>query len=280
MPTDFSETAEKALAQAVILAARSNVKLIVIHVVELNIYTMPAEMVTLGLMTEQLIDEAKEKMKTLVGKLKKDHKLKVEHANYIGNVYENIIRASHLFNADLIIMGTHGASGFREWLFGTNASHVVYKSPVPVLTIHKKSNISGFKRVVFPFNYNQLTLNKVEQVMALAIPFESAVFLLGFEDDSVKGNIATMLEHTYNISLKFSKAGIRCEYSLVEGENHAELILDHARKNKADLIAIVTMKDNNLLPVPGKEIIDHSEIPVLSVPAHPITKTENQMPIG
>ena len=43
------------------------------------------------------------------------------------------------YEVDLIVMGSHGASGLNEWLIGSNAQKIVRLAHCPVLTIKNKS---------------------------------------------------------------------------------------------------------------------------------------------
>ena len=52
-----------------------------------------------------------------------------------GIPYDEIIKKAQEFNADLIVLGTHGRTGLDHVLFGSTAEKVVRKSPIPVMTI-------------------------------------------------------------------------------------------------------------------------------------------------
>ena len=53
----------------------------------------------------------------------------------IGAPVEEINRAIEHEHADLVVMGTHGRTGFRHLVAGSVAERVVRSSKVPVLTI-------------------------------------------------------------------------------------------------------------------------------------------------
>jgi len=48
---------------------------------------------------------------------------------------ERIVRAARARHADLIVMGTHGRTGFSRFLLGSVASRVIATLPCPVLTV-------------------------------------------------------------------------------------------------------------------------------------------------
>ncbi|WP_027467379.1 universal stress protein [Deefgea rivuli] len=54
-----------------------------------------------------------------------------------GNPADTLLNAANAFNADLIVMGTHGYSGFMQLIFGSISESLLHKSRVPVLLIRK-----------------------------------------------------------------------------------------------------------------------------------------------
>ena len=52
-----------------------------------------------------------------------------------GSPFDRIVRAARTRRADLIVMGTHGRTGFSRLLLGSVASRVISASPCPVLTV-------------------------------------------------------------------------------------------------------------------------------------------------
>ena len=269
-PTDFSETAGKAQIKAIELSKKLNARLVFIHVVEIPAYAPHVEMISIGMVTETMIDSAKQKLKELSTKAKEEHGIRVDYSCYSGHVYDNIIRAAHLANADLIVMGTHGTSGISEWLFGSNAFSVVNNTTIPVLTINFHSDQNTFQKIVFPFNENLLTLKKINQVIALAKTFNSTVLLLGFAGENSNEELVSLHKKGEELSRAFTTENIRNTFSMSLGNNYADEILQFAAKEKADMITVATNRDHTIGHVfeskPEKKLVNHSEIPVLSIP--------------
>jgi nucleotide-binding universal stress UspA family protein len=61
--------------------------------------------------------------------------LQVTHFNEYGSTADGILNCSKEFNADLIVIGTHGRSGIDRLLMGSVAESVVRNSHVPVLVV-------------------------------------------------------------------------------------------------------------------------------------------------
>jgi nucleotide-binding universal stress UspA family protein len=57
-----------------------------------------------------------------------------------GQPADEIARVAERNQADLIVIATHGHTGWRRFLFGSVAEKVVRVAPCPVLTIQEPSN--------------------------------------------------------------------------------------------------------------------------------------------
>ncbi|HCM77185.1 MAG TPA: universal stress protein, partial [Cytophagales bacterium] len=65
---------------------------------------------------------------------------------------------------DLVIMGTKGASGLKEFFVGSNTEKVVRWSPVPVIAIKKSVKASSIQNIVFPS-----TLHNNEEALTMKV---------------------------------------------------------------------------------------------------------------
>jgi nucleotide-binding universal stress UspA family protein len=135
-PTDFTEGALSALPYAVDLAKSYNAKLYLLHV----IYDMSASTglhvphASLDEMYEEMQKGAEKEIEKVGAEMRVELK-NVETKVVRGVPYEEIRRFARENGMDLIIMGTHGRSGFDRIVFGSTAEKVVRNAVCPVLTI-------------------------------------------------------------------------------------------------------------------------------------------------
>jgi universal stress protein A len=127
-PTDFSHTGDAALEMATALARDSGALLLIAHVQE------PAEAYGGGAfygiqepLTEQLRKMLHEVRPT-------DPAVVFEHRLIAGDPGAALARLADEENVDLIVMATHGRTGFRRILMGSVAEAVVRRANCPVLT--------------------------------------------------------------------------------------------------------------------------------------------------
>ena len=70
-----------------------------------------------------------------------------------GGVASEIIQAAIDYKADVITMGTTGASGIGRFLFGSNTGEVIEGTPCPVLAVPPDAPISLPKKIVYATNF-------------------------------------------------------------------------------------------------------------------------------
>lgn len=142
-PTDFSETAARAIAYACELCEKFDAELHLLHVIhdyatEWPNYgdgvVFPGYLEQISHKQEELEVEAINKLhEQLPADWQKKHKVAL--AVQQGKEFVEIVRFARDVKADLIVIGTHGRGMIAHALLGSVAEKVVQKSPCPVLTI-------------------------------------------------------------------------------------------------------------------------------------------------
>jgi len=151
VPCDFSQPAINAFRLALDTAVKSNGSIHLLYVVELPVLHDTVIMPVLYF-EEQYFNEMKATTERRFNKLITKYnteRVKVITSVEFGPPVKTILSYSLEKNIDLIIMGSHGASGMREYLIGSNAEKIVRASSVPVLIV--KDFFRGqVKNIVFP----------------------------------------------------------------------------------------------------------------------------------
>jgi universal stress protein A len=136
VPTDFSESAERALDYGAEMAARFRVPLLLLHVYANPVVAVPDGMVMMqpadvtAMMSqlEQSLAQARQRAQALG--VQEVHTWTME-----GTAWDAIVRGATDHHCDLIVMGTHGRSGLAHLLMGSVAEKVVRHAECPVLTV-------------------------------------------------------------------------------------------------------------------------------------------------
>ena len=135
VPTDFSETADRALGVATELArASGTAELLLVHA-----NFMPREIEAIAIYGPEQVFEKLEAAaraqldERLAGLATKGVAGRQIHAD--GRPDELILKLAQEESADLIVMGTHGRSGLSRLLLGSVAERVLRQASCPVMTV-------------------------------------------------------------------------------------------------------------------------------------------------
>ena len=136
-PIDFSEPARAALAAAVEVCRQFDADLTLFHSYQLPGYTLPeGSVVASPKMLQDLADQAEAHLAEW-RKLAQDMGApRVETLKGIGDPALEVVELAREGQYDLIVLGTHGRTGFRHAILGSIAERVVRHARCPTLTIH------------------------------------------------------------------------------------------------------------------------------------------------
>lgn len=239
VPTDFSKYSEEALKVAVQIAKKNNSEIILLHILELphqasdfisgsgksipEIMHYKNKAVT---NLENLMDSA-----FLIG-------INVSEAFEFKKVTEGIIDASLKNKVDLIVMGSHGTSGFDKLFVGSNAEKVVRLSEIPVLVVKKGTVEFKSNNFVFASDFSKETKKPFRKMIEFAKIFESKLFLVMIcTPNSFKTTHSAEKIMRYFIA-DFDIENYSCQiYNDTNVENG---IVNFAESVNADLIGICT----------------------------------------
>jgi universal stress protein A len=135
VPTDFSDYAEYAYKWALGMATDNQAKIVLFHAAPTMSYIAYPEAVyypDLVRMEQDIVTDAEKRVTEFAAK-KGASSIPVETRVAIGEAVSEICQAAEREHADLIIMGSHGRTGFSHVLLGSVAERVVRHASCPVL---------------------------------------------------------------------------------------------------------------------------------------------------
>ncbi len=270
VPVDFSEHSDVAVSNAVTLARLLNADLFLIHVIEFNGYhfSMTPEtdiiyppLMELKTVVEKKLDKMRSDIKKRFGILSKIYIAS-------GLIHTEIIDYSKKKKIDLIVMGTHGVSGYKELFTGSNAQRVVTLSEVPVLTLQKNARALRFKNILIPIDNSLHSREKVNLAMIIANVFGSKIHIVGLPPSKDKLDLNRFKIKCESVEKIVHADKLPCKTTIAGGENLAAAALRYASKNKCSLIVINTGHESKstgiFLGGFAQQIVNHSKVPVLS----------------
>ncbi|HVC48548.1 MAG TPA: universal stress protein [Burkholderiales bacterium] len=142
VPTDGSKSANQALKMAIGFAVDQGAKLRVVHILEdlpwqFNVSPMAIDMTPL---LKSWRKSGEDILKKAMLQAKKAGLIPEESLiEAIGETPSSLIsNEAQAWNADLIIVGTHGRHGIERLFLGSVAEGIARTSPIPVMLVHKK----------------------------------------------------------------------------------------------------------------------------------------------
>ncbi len=265
---DFSDCSINALEHAITIAQKASCGITMVWVNHLDYSKeiFSVEPKDLKTEVEKRFNEIVKKYKSKLGRETLDYQIRK------GKVYKEICAAADELDVFLIIIGTHGSTGFEEFWIGSNANRVVSSSKKPIITIRAGVDVKkGLKRIVMPFDSTKVTRQKLPMTALLAKIFNAEIHILGMYTttlDDIRYRIKNYVEQAKDY-LKENKILYKVEF--IETDNITEATIEYAKKVDANLISIMTeqeTKTSNLWLGPyASQMVNHSPVPVLSI--HP-----------
>lgn len=135
-PVDFSEGSEVALNRAAELARALSADIELLHVYQLPVLALPDAPITANPeFVATLTNRAQDGLDEYSTKLRSqgvNASTRVIEGNPAAVIAERALQTP----ASMVVLGTHGRSGFKRFLLGSVAERVVRIATVPVMTVH------------------------------------------------------------------------------------------------------------------------------------------------
>ncbi|MFK7783102.1 universal stress protein [Psychroserpens sp.] len=269
VPIDFSKHSEYALETAAILAKKNNAEILALHMLEMA--------------NNVLIDSDEEQSMQAVFFMKLAEKrfnefLEKEYLKDITvtpivkhfKVFREVSDVAKEHQADLIIMGSHGASGLTEIFVGSNTEKVVRYSEIPVLIVKQKPVNVKFETVVFACDFSegmiqsylkacQFFENTSSNLKLLYVNLPGARFKSSTEMETTVANFLEKADGNLN---KLNDIHYVSDYTVEDG------VLNFANIVGGDLIAVPTHGRKGIAHFfsgsIGEDIANHSTLPVIT----------------
>lgn len=263
---DFSKSSTHALEFAISIANKMKASILMVWVDKL-------ESREAGLSRESRENkiEVKSRFENLINHYKERFTgEKLEYKLRKGKIYNEITTQARNNNADLIIAGAHGISGFEEYWIGSNSYKIVSFASCPVITIRSDFTFQdNINKIVLPIDNTSDSLQKVSNAIELAHYFKSEIHLIGLYSVSIKTLQRKIDKKIELIQKELKEKGVKCKTNFFSTVNITNSIINYAEENKADLIIIMTEQkrasSDILLGPCAQRIVNYSPIPIMSV---------------
>ncbi len=272
IPVDFSNSAVNALLYGIEMANQLKANVRIMHVITGDHYS-PA------FAKDQVAMKINENAEVWLQELIKEHGYKhkvidgtIDYKIREGNVVNEIANQAKYDDTSLIVIGSHGASGFQAKFIGSNAYRLVSHSPCPVIVVNEKMEVNpDIKRIVVPLDYSKASRRKIPAVTGLAKLFKAEVNIVGLKESNLDFIIKRIGLVNRQVE-RFIRANAEVEVTVdtITGNHLAEQLIEFSRKVDADLISLhihhSTNPFTNWFKPFSNDVINNSDKPVLVIP--------------
>ena len=269
VPIDFSEHSEYALETAASIAKKFNSDVYVLHMLQLSNAIITASADSLNEEAVFYLKLAEQKMETFLDRpyLKGVNVIPVVKHFMVFKEINELVKAQ---DADLIVMGSHGASGAKEVFIGSNAEKVVRHAEIPVLIVKHNPILVEFDTIIFASDFSQDSVesyikaksifNKLDaKVQLVYVNTPNSDFKSSVEIDQLISKFLKIAECNLDM---FKDVAVVSDYSVEQG------ILNYANRAGADLIAVATHGRKGLAHFfegsISEDVTNHSTLPVMT----------------
>ncbi|SNR14510.1 universal stress protein [Tenacibaculum jejuense] len=270
VPVDFSLHSENALRTAASFAKQFKSEIVAVHMLELSNALIS---VSSSYINEQAVFQIKLARQKFDEFLDKPYLSDITVSTLI-QPYKDFSSFHDLKgqeDADLIIMSSQGATGFKEMFLGSNSEVVVRNSTIPVLVIKGLPITEPFKKVVFACDFSNDFVEPYKQAKEILSVFKCEIELVhvntpGAKFKTTKEKKERIDSFLYNVGESFENKPKIVEVSDYKIEDG---ILEYAQTNQSDLIIMPThgkhgiehFLDGSI----AEDIVNHAALPVLTI---------------
>jgi nucleotide-binding universal stress UspA family protein len=279
--TDFSEPSEAALPFAATIAREYQSKVYALHI----LMAVPMAQATPE-STETMIEAQEERAEADMQRVESQlaglpHETYLERGPGVWPAVEDAIKE---YGIDLIVLGTHGRTGFQKLLLGSAAEEIFRRSYVPVLTIGpwaRKGLHQGakFHHILFATDFTQESLAAAPYAVSMAEENQARLILLHVMREPNKApaekgaeeSVANAMSRLHELVPAEAELWCRPE-AVVQFGNTAEQILETAKEHGADLIILGVRNATGYLRAAthlerttAHKVVAHATCPVLTV---------------
>ena len=271
VPIDFSEVSMKALRFAEHIADVGDT-LLLLHVVDVPAIGMAepyyASADTMTSILNDLISTGEEKLKNAQKEIKKD--VHVKTIVEVGSPFDGMQKHLNNEHADLIVMGTQGASGLKEIFVGSNTEKAVRFSKCPVIAIPADYKFDPVKKILMPTDLKDLNEDVLANVKSMQDFFNAQLHFLWVHTPHLIENEGEVKE---NITKMAKDHGLdNFEVHIVRDIFPDIGILYYAQHMQADMIAMATHGRKGIAHLftgsRAEDVVNHTTIPVWTFNLH------------
>ncbi|SFN54112.1 Nucleotide-binding universal stress protein, UspA family [Bizionia echini] len=273
LPTDFSENSYHAISHAVQLFKNEVATFYLLHTYTPVIYNMDYMQNTAAQfeLMEAVKNASLDGLNRFKNKMASDfnnsnHTVQtISSFNTLTQEIKNVVSQK---NIDYVVMGTQGATGAKEVLFGSNTVHVFKNATCPILAIPVSAPFEKPKNILFPTDYGiNYQDRNIKPLLEIAKQYESNISVMHVSF----GNPLTAEQKQHQAVLKTYFKNVTHTFHDIRNDAVSAAIVDFQQQHPVDMLVMINNKHSFFENLFFKSRIDqigfHIAIPFLVIPS-------------
>ncbi|WP_273568516.1 universal stress protein [Maribacter halichondriae] len=246
LPTDFSDNAYNAIRYAVQLFKNQECTFYLLHTYTPAIYQSEYVLHSPGQigLGDIYHESSMTQLEEVKAKVEQDfnnpkHTFMVHSAFNI--LVDEVLETIANEKADLVIMGTQGATGAKEILFGTHTVHMIKKAICPVIAVPSRFEYETPKEILFPTDY-EIDYQEEQLENLLDIAYEHIASIEVIHASSGYDLTANQLKNKQKLDSLLSKAAHL--FHDLPSQSVIDAINNFQMKKRMNLLVMIQNKHN------------------------------------
>lgn len=273
VPTDFSKNAGRAIDYAAKIATKYGAHITLLHAYQIIDTASTSRKMLFEeynySIARKLHDEVKNQ-RNRIAKINPSIKITAELSD---NTAKNAI-INEGSKADLIVMGTQGATGLKRIFMGSVTASVIGDAIVPVLAIPRSYKWKEPKNILLAVNRFEENQKILDIFFNIARLFKTTLHVVIFTDSDIATpdnylNDKSILDNYYD-TLRKMNAELKVTSSHLAGSEFDDTLQKYIDENQIDIVAMITYKRNFLEKIfhrsATKSMMYHTQTPLLVIP--------------
>lgn len=259
VPIDFSNHSVTSLRYAMMVAAKMNSSIVVLHVIDISNSEM---MLKRARLEEEVIANSKEDAAKIIDEARagSGENVDITYDYRLGHPAHKII-ANYVKQHDvaLIVMGLHGETGLRKVLMGSTTTSLIHETSVPVIAVPQAASLD-LEKIFYATDLTNLNA-ELTRLVQFARFFGASIHVVHVTNDP-------------SVDKKQIREQIRrIDYSdiyfhVLHGEQVTRILETFLRRAKAHLLVTFTHKLDFFEKLFGKSITEelaaNNQLPLLT----------------
>jgi nucleotide-binding universal stress UspA family protein len=237
VPLDFSNCSKTALMNAIKMAERMQMELLLYHSVVVPVgFAEGAPVGGIDMGFEEMEEQCRKDLKALIAEFPLLEKIPHREVLQYGSLSESVNELIEKEDIALIVMGTHGATGLGGALLGSNAYHVMKHVDLPVIALPEGADISKMKHIALAGDYLSLPRPELLHIVIdIAKAFFAQIHIIHID----KGHVVVKDQIDIARSLERYLKNTNHSFHFRVFEDVDEGLIEFSKEMNIDLLAMV-----------------------------------------